>query len=407
MQIYLVGGAVRDSLLGRTASEKDWVVVGSTPEEMINAGFRPVGKDFPVFLHPETHEEYALARTERKTAPGYHGFSFHAAPDITLEEDLKRRDLTINAIARDGDGRLTDPCGGVDDIEKRILRHVSDAFSEDPVRILRVARFAARFYKPGFTIADKTWRLMQQMVSNGEVDALVPERVWAETRRALFEDKPSVYFEVLRTCGALRKLFPELECLWDVPQPGYWYPEMNTDVHAMTALDMAAGLTKDEQVRFAVLTSHLGKDTGLTDILSSHDKHEQYGVGLVRQLCKRYKIPGKYRDLALIVAKYHGCFHRIAAMKPATILKLLHRIDAFRKPGRFHQYVLACEVDLRSRNGFEEIIPQQTEQIHACYEAATSVDIPAAIRGLKGEQAKTAIDNARIAAIKKQSLQQG
>ncbi len=406
IQAYLVGGAVRDSLLGRTVSEKDWVVVDATPEEMINASFKPVGRDFPVFLHPETHEEYALARIERKTAPGYHGFSFHAAPDVTLEEDLKRRDLTINAIAQSDDGQLIDPYGGVADIEKRVLRHVSDAFAEDPVRILRVARFAARFHRHGFTIADKTQHLMSQMTDQGEADALVPERVWAETRKALSEDKPSVYFEVLRACGALQRLFPELERLWGVPQPGYWHPEINTGVHVMMALDMAARLTGDVQVRFAVLTHDLGKGATSTDILPSHRGHEQRSVELTRKMCSRYRIPRQYRDLALVAAKYHGHFHRVAEMKSSTILKVLHGIDAFRKPARFRQYVLACEADSRGRTGFEETIPQQAEQIQACYEAATSVDIPTIIRGLKGEQAKIAIDNARIAAIDKLGLRQ-
>ena len=406
MQTYLVGGAVRDSLLHRATSEKDWVVVGATPEEMINAGFKPIGKHFPVFLHPETREEYALARTERKTAPGYHGFSFHAAPDVTLEEDLKRRDLTINAIAQSKDGKLIDPYGGIDDIEKRVLRHVSDAFAEDPVRILRIARFAARFHRYGFTIADKTQQLMQQMTAEGEADALVPERVWAETCKALSAAKPSIYFEVLRACGTLQKLFPELECLWGIPQPERWHPEIDTGVHIMMALDMAARLTEDSQVRFAVLTHDLGKGTTPTAMLPSHRGHEQRGVELVRQLCRRYRIPNQYRDLALTVAKYHGHFHRVAEMKPATILKVLHGIDAFRKPVRLHQFVLACEADSRGRTGFEETIPQQAKQIEACYKAAISVDIPTIVRGLKGAQAKAAIDKARIAAIRKLELRQ-
>lgn len=407
LQTYLVGGAVRDALLTQVVNERDWVVVGATPEEMIDAGFRPVGKDFPVFLHPETHEEYALARTERKTAPGYHGFSFHAAPDVTLEEDLRRRDLTINAIAQDEDNnQFIDPYGGIGDIEKRVLRHVSEAFTEDPVRILRVARFAARFHKHGFTIADKTQHLMRRMTEQGEADALVPERVWAETRKALCEDNPSVYFEVLRACGALQKLFPELECLWDVPQPECWHPEIDTGVRIMMVLDMAARLTKDDQVRFASLTQDLGKGTTPADILSSHCGHEQRGVGLIKKLCSRYRIPRRYRDLALVVAKYHGHFRRIAEMKPATILKALYGIDAFRRPARFRQYVLACEAGSRGRDGFEEIIPQQAGQITACYEAAISIDIPTVVRGLKGAQARTAIDNARIAAIDKLGLRQ-
>ncbi len=406
LKAYLVGGAVRDSLLGQAISEKDWVVIGATPEEMLNAGFRPVGKDFPVFLHPETREEYALARTERKTAPGYHGFSFHATPNVTLEEDLGRRDLTINAIAQDGDNRLIDPYGGVNDIEQRVLKHVSEAFAEDPVRVLRVARFAARFHKHGFTIADRTQHLMRQMTAQGEIDVLVPERVWAETCKALCEEKPSVYFEVLRACGALQKLFPELDHLWDTPQPEYWQPEIDTGVHTMMALDMAAHLTKDVQVRFATLTHDLGKGATSSDTPLSQHNHEQCDIDLIRKLCRRYRVPRQYRDLATVVAKYHGHFHRITEMRPATILRTLYGIDALRRPARFRQYVLACEADLRVRTGLAEIIPQQTRRIEACYEAATSVDIPAVVRKLKGEQARAAIDNARITAIDKLGLRQ-
>jgi tRNA nucleotidyltransferase (CCA-adding enzyme) len=361
--------------------------------------FKPVGKDFPVFLHPDSHEEYALARTERKTAPGYHGFNFHAAPDVTLEQDLQRRDLTINAIAKDEAGELVDPHGGLADIEARVLRHVSDAFTEDPVRILRVARFAARFHGFDFRIAEETQALMKQMVEAGEVDALVPERVWTETHKALSEDKPSVYFEVLRSCGALTILFPELDRLWGVPQSERWHPEIDTGVHTMMVLDESARLTNDVQVRFAALVHDLGKGTTPNDVLPSHHGHEKRSVKLVKELSERLRVPNQYRDLALIVAEYHGHFHKIAEMKASTILRTLGAIDAFRRPERFAQFLLACEADARGRTGFEDVLPVQTAQMQACFDAARSVDVQPLIKGLQGKAVKIAIDEARTEAV--------
>ena len=399
MEIYLVGGAVRDELLGVAVHERDWVVVGATPEQMLADNYKPVGKDFPVFLHPDSHEEYALARTERKTAPGYHGFNFHAAADVTLEQDLLRRDLTINAIAKDSAGELIDPCGGVADLENRILRHVSAAFTEDPVRILRVARFAARFHGFGFRVAEDTQQLMRQMVDAGEVDALVPERVWVETHKALCEDKPSVYFEVLRACGALEKLFPELQRLWGVPQPERWHPEIDTGVHTMMVLDQAARLSDDAQVRFAALVHDLGKGTTPQDILPAHHGHEKRSVQMVRQLSEKYRIPSQYRELAIIVAEYHGHYHKIAEMKAATIIKTLGSIDAFRRPARFAQFLLACEADARGRTGYEDIVPVQTGLMQACFDSANAVEIKPLIEGLKGVAVRQAIDHARIAAV--------
>jgi len=399
MKTYLVGGAVRDRLLGIEHSESDWVVVGTTPEQMLADNFRPVGKDFPVFLHPDTHEEYALARTERKTAPGYHGFNFHAAPDVTLKQDLKRRDLTINAIAKDEAGDLIDPYGGVADLEARVLRHVSEAFAEDPVRVLRVARFAARLHAFDFTVAEETQALMRQMVEAGEVDALIPERVWAETHKALSEDKPSVYFEVLRSCGALDKLFPEIDRLWGVPQPERWHPEIDTGVHTMMVLDQAAKLTGDVQVRFATLVHDLGKGTTPSDVLPSHHGHEKRSVKLVKGLSQRLRVPNHYRDLAVIVAEYHGHYHRIADMKASTIVRTLTSLDAFRRPERFAQFLLACEADARGRTGYEDELPVQTAQMQACFDAAREVDVQPLIKGLQGKAVKIAIDDARAEAI--------
>ena len=399
MKVYLVGGAVRDELLGLSHDERDWVVVGSTPQRMQTMNFRPVGKDFPVFLHPDTHEEYALARTERKTAPGYHGFVFHASPEVTLEQDLQRRDLTINAMAKDEAGELIDPFNGQVDLESRVLRHVSPAFSEDPVRILRVARFAARFHELGFSVAPETQELMLQMVQAGEVDALVAERVWTETVKALAEDRPSVYFEVLRSCGALRALFPELERLWGVPQPERWHPEVDTGVHTMMVLDQSARLTEDVQVRFAALLHDLGKGTTPAEVLPSHHDHEKRSVQLVRQLCERYRVPNQYRDLAVIVAEYHGHYHKIAEMRPDTVLRVLYGIDAFRRPERFSRFLLACEADARGRTGYEDELPPQTARFQACFDAANAIDTRSLTRGLKGQAAKEVIDRARTDAI--------
>jgi tRNA nucleotidyltransferase (CCA-adding enzyme) len=347
MQTYIVGGAVRDSLLGIPVQDRDWVVVGATPEQMLAQGFRPVGKDFPVFLHPETHEEYALARTERKTAPGYRGFVFHTSPEVTLEDDLVRRDLTINAMARAEDGTLVDPFGGQADLRAKVFRHVSDAFLEDPVRILRVARFAARF--PDFTVAPETNALMRKMVEQGEVDALVSERVWQELARGLMEKKPSRMLAVLRDCGALARIMPELDALWGVPQPPAHHPEVDTGLHMMLVLDYAAERGFDLCVRFAALMHDLGKGATPPDDWPSHHGHEGLGLALIEALCKRLKVPNDCRELAIMTAREHGNVARAQALRANTLVTLFERCDAFRKPQRFEQMLLAAECDMRGR----------------------------------------------------------
>ncbi|MFM9434425.1 tRNA nucleotidyltransferase (CCA-adding enzyme) [Janthinobacterium sp. CG_23.3] len=349
MRIYTVGGAVRDELLGLPVKDRDYVVVGATPEDMLRRGFRPVGKDFPVFLHPDTQEEYALARTERKTAPGYRGFVFHTAPDVTLEQDLVRRDLTINAIAKAEDGTLSDPFGGLADIEKRVFRHVSDAFKEDPVRILRLARFAARF--SGFAPAPETLALMRQMVAGGEVDALVPERVWQELARGLMEARPSRMLAVLRDCGALARVMPELDALWGVPQPPLHHPEVDTGAHMMLVLDYAAERGFALAVRFASLMHDLGKGLTPPERWPSHHGHEGAGVKLIEQLCQRLKVPNDCRDLAVMTAREHGNIGRALSLRANTIVTLFERCDGLRKPVRFEQMLLATECDFRGRGG--------------------------------------------------------
>jgi tRNA nucleotidyltransferase (CCA-adding enzyme) len=347
MQAYVVGGAVRDELLGLPVQDHDWVVVGATPEDMIARGFRPVGKDFPVFLHPETQEEYALARTERKTAPGYHGFVFHTSPEVKLEDDLIRRDLTINAMARAADGTIVDPYGGRQDLENRIFRHVSEAFAEDPVRILRLARFAARF--PEFRVAEATNALMRRMVEEGEVDALVPERVWQELSRGLMEQKPSRMFDVLRDCGALARILPELDALWGVPQPPLHHPEVDTGVHMMLVIDYAAERGFELPVRFAALMHDLGKGRTPEEHWPKHHGHEGMGPRLINELSKRLRVPVDCRDLAVMTAREHGNVSRALELRPNTIVTLLERCDAFRKPERFAQMLLAAECDARGR----------------------------------------------------------
>ncbi len=359
MKIYAVGGAVRDELLGLPVKDHDWVVVGTTPQAMQAQGFLPVGRDFPVFLHPATREEYALARTERKTAPGYAGFVFHAASEVTLEEDLRRRDLTINAMAKAEDGTLIDPYGGQADIEAKVLRHVSPAFAEDPVRILRVARFAARF--SDFTLAPETLGLMQMMVANGEVDALVPERVWQELARGLMEAAPSRMFTVLDDCGALSKLLPELTALKDVPQRADFHPEIDTFVHVMMVIDMAARIDAPLPARFAALTHDLGKGLTPADVLPRHPGHEQKSVALLGPLCERLRVPSDCRDVARLVARHHGTIHRVDELKASTILELLESCDGLRRPERFAQILLACEADYRGRLGWHERFYPQTQ----------------------------------------------
>jgi len=401
LELYLVGGAVRDRLLGRAVRERDYVVVGATPETLLARGFRPVGKDFPVFLHPDTGEEYALARTERKCAPGYHGFVMHAAPEVTLEEDLARRDLTINAIAEDRAGRLIDPHGGLADLEARLLRHVSPAFAEDPVRILRAARFAARFADLGFRLADETLGLMRAMVAAGEVDALVPERVWQELAKALAEPRPSRFFETLRACGALARLLPELDRLWGVPQPPQWHPEIDTGVHAMLVIDMAARLSPELEVRFAALCHDFGKGTTPADILPSHRGHEARSVALLEAVCERLRVPSRCRELARITAREHGLVHKIAELRPGTILDVLERCDALRRPERFEQMLIACEADSRGRTGHADSDYPQGRLWRRLAEAVRALDSGAIARAapeprLIPEQLRTA----RLAAIR-------
>ncbi len=398
MEIYQVGGAVRDKLLGLPVTDRDWVVVGATPAEMEARGFKLVGADFPVFLHPDTHEEYALARTERKTAPGYKGFTVHAAPDVTLEEDLKRRDLTINAMAMREDGSLIDPFNGAQDLKNKLLRHVSPAFAEDPVRILRVARFAARFME--FHIADETNALMRQMVKNGEVDALVPERVWAELERALGEIRPSRFFEVLHDCSALEKLFPELERLYGVPQPAQYHPEIDTGVHVMMVLDQATRLSSDARVRFAALLHDLGKGTTPPAEWPRHIGHEERSVDLVKTICTRFRMPNEYRDLAVLVARYHGDCHRADELRPATLLEKLEALDAARRPERFEQFLLACQADIRGRPGYEDDPYPQADIFRTALRAYSSVDPqPLATAGFNGEAMARELRNLRLTAI--------
>jgi tRNA nucleotidyltransferase (CCA-adding enzyme) len=355
MKIYLVGGAVRDQLLGLDVRERDWVVVGARPEELLDQGFKPVGKDFPVFLHPQTAEEYALARTERKTGLGYRGFDTMFSPDVTLEQDLERRDLTINAIARDEQtGEIFDPFHGQRDLQERWLRHVSPAFVEDPVRVLRIARFAARFAPLGFRVAPETMELIREIAARGELDALVPERVWQETQRALEMPAPTQFFEVLREGNALPIIFPELHALFGVPQPQQWHPEIDTGIHTMMVLDQATQLTPDPIVRFAALTHDLGKGTTPKHELPRHIAHEERGVELVEGLCERLKIPNAYRELGVLVSRFHLHMHKITQLRASTLLELLERLDAFRRPGRFQQFMLACEADARGRKGLEQ-----------------------------------------------------
>lgn len=406
MQIYMVGGAVRDRLLGRPVNDHDWVVVGATPEQMLAQGYLPVGRDFPVFLHPDTREEYALARTERKSGRGYRGFVVHTAPDVTLEEDLSRRDLTINAIAACADwtgaGAVFDPYGGVQDLEARVLRHVTDAFREDPVRILRLARFAARF--TDFTVAPETMALMREMVAHGEVDHLVPERVWQELARGLMEAQPSRMFEVLRECGALQVLLPEVTRLWGVPQPPLHHPEVDTGVHLMMVLDMAARLQAPLTVRFACLAHDLGKGTTPADILPRHIGHEERSAALLQEVAERLRVPVDCRETAEVVAREHGHIHRSGDLGAGPLVRLLERCDAIRKPERFAEVLLACECDARGRLGFEEASYPQRPRLLAVLAAMQGVvtreiAAKAAAKGIQGPQVGELIHQARVEAV--------
>lgn len=396
MQVFLVGGAVRDALLGLPVSERDWVVVGATPDDLVVRGYLPVGKDFPVFLHPQTKEEYALARTERKAGRGYHGFTVFADPSVTLEEDLQRRDLTVNAIAQREDGTYFDPYGGRADLEARVLRHVSPAFREDPLRVLRVARFAARFAPQGFRVAEETLTLMTEMSASGELADLTAERVWQETQRALSGPAPRVYFETLRACGALAVLFPEVERLWGVPQRADYHPEVDTGVHVMMVMDAVTHLSSSPAVRFAALTHDLGKGETPADVLPRHIGHEHRSVRLVHELCNRLRVSNEYRDLAVHVAHYHGLAHRVYDLRPSTLLELLEKTDAFRKPARFEEFLLACTADYLGRLGFEQRAYPQAGYLREALAITQRVDVaPLRERGLAGEALGNAIRKER------------
>ena len=402
MKTYLVGGAVRDALMGVCGSDRDWVVVGGTPEALVAQGYQPVGKDFPVFLHPDTHEEYALARTERKTARGYHGFTVYASPDVTLEQDLARRDLTINAIAQDEHGQCTDPFGGERDIAAKVLRHVTDAFREDPVRILRVARFAARF--PDFTVAPETVALMREMVAEGEVDALVSERVWQELSRGLMGAQPSRMLQVLRDCGALQRLLPEVDRLYGVPQRAEYHPEIDTGIHLEMVLDASARMNAPLDVRFACLCHDLGKGTTPADVLPRHIGHEQRSEKLTRALCTRWRVPVACKELAELVAREHGNIHQSLGFGAETVLRLLVRCDALRRPDRFLLALQACECDARGRLGKEDAAYTQGPRLALLLKAAQSVDgaaisAQALAEGLTGPSVGARMDAARLAAI--------
>ena len=415
MQIYMVGGAVRDALLGLPVKDRDWVAVGATQQQLVDLGYLPVGKDFPVFLHPVTKDEVALARQERKTAPGYHGFAFHAAPDVTLEQDLSRRDLTINSIAIEAinttatdefsvifekneqnqpiqlyRSKLIDPHGGLRDLDAKVLRHVSDAFTEDPVRILRLARFAARF--SDFTVAPETMALMRQMVQNGEVDALVSERVWQEIATGLMYAKPSRMFEVLRECGALKRLLPELDRLWGVPQRAEYHPEIDTGVHAMMVLDMSARLACNLPIRYACLCHDFGKGTTPADVLPRHIDHEDRSVELLREVSARLRVPAECKELAELVAREHGNIHRSGELNAAAIVRLLERCDAFRKPSRFAEVLLACECDARGRLGFDETPYPQRQRLLQSLQAAQTVTADMVMKGAINNIAAKAIN---------------
>lgn len=397
MKTYLVGGAVRDKLLHRPVTEKDWVVVGSSPEKMQQLGYTPVGKDFPVFLHPHTKEEYALARTERKTGQGYGGFSFYCGEEVTLEDDLIRRDLTINAMAEDENGQIIDPYNGQQDLADKLLRHVSPAFAEDPVRILRIARFAARYHHLGFRVAEETVALMQLMVAQGEVDHLVAERVWKETERALGEPNPEVFIEVLRSANALERLFPEIDALFGVPQTAIHHPEIDTGIHTLMSLQQAVKLGGDSCVRFATLLHDLGKATTLPEEWPRHIAHEDRSLPLVKKLCARLAAPKEFKELALLVAQWHTHCHRALELKPATLLKVIHSTDALRRPERFEQFLMCCEADARGRTGFELRAYPQADYFRQCLFAAKRVNIAAVqALGLTGQAFGEALDKQRL-----------
>ncbi len=400
MKIYLVGGAVRDSLLNLPIKDKDYMVVGATPAQMLQLGYRQVGKDFPVFLHPHTQQEYALARTERKVGLGYGGFSCYASPDVTLEQDLLRRDLTLNAIAQDDEGHLYDPYNGIQDINARKLRHVSAAFAEDPLRVLRVARFAARFHALGFEIADETLALMQQMSNTEELTALTPERVWQEVDKTLSGPNPEIFFQVLRQCGALAILFPEIEALFGIPQPEKWHPEIDTGVHTLMVLAQAALLTQDKAVRFAALVHDLGKALSPKEYLPKHHGHGQKGLPVIKNLCSRLRVPNEYRDLALLVSDLHQNVHQAFELRAETIVNMFDKADFWRKSERLAQLLLACLADIRGRTGFETYPYPQSDYLADCFAAANRVNVSEIIAaGFQGAQIKQALKAKRIEAV--------
>jgi len=405
MDVYLVGGAIRERLLGRPVKEKDWVVVGGTPALLEDQGYRKVGKNFPVFLHPDSGEEYALARTETKTGSGYHGFDVYAGEDVTLEQDLQRRDLTVNAIAESADGTLVDPYNGQRDIRDRVLRHVSDAFREDPLRVLRVARFSASLHELGFSIAPTTFQLMRDMVTAGELGTLTPERVWQETEKALRTSRPDVYFETLRDCGALATIFPEVDCLFGVPQPEKWHPEIDTGTHVLMVMRMTAKMSDSIAVRFAGLVHDLGKGTTDPKYWPSHRGHEKRGLQLIRNVCERLAVPNHCRDLGLQVCRFHTDVHRAGQLRPDTYLKVLEATDAFRRPERFEEFLLTCEADARGREGLQERDYPQADKFRAAHTAARAVD-SAAIQasGVSGEAFGAALRAARVEAIARLNL---
>ncbi len=404
-EIYLVGGAVRDELLGLEVGDKDWVVVGATPEQMLAHGFTVVGKDFPVFLHPQSKEEYALARTERKTAKGYRGFQFNASTQTRLEDDLIRRDLTINAIAKNNTGQLIDPFGGKKDLQQKVLRHISTAFVEDPVRILRIARFAARFSYLGFTIANETLALMKQMVFNGEVDSLVAERVFKEFNQALKEQSPQVFIRVLKDCGALKILFPEIDILFGIPNPARWHPEIDTGIHTLMVLESCARLTQDPATRFAALCHDLGKGLTPRQQWPSHKGHEKAGVTVIKKLCQRMKAPRQWCELACLSSEFHLHVHRLLEMKSQTIVTTLEKLDAFRRPERFEQFLITCEADSTGRRGWQKKPYPQRQQFSQLSEAATNIDSKTIIQQCTNTaQISQRIHKSRVHAVEKKRL---